>query len=145
MTEEFRKTPPAPLAPIPFHIPQPFETQLDNGLRVIIFENKRLPIVNFRLAFLSGGINDPQDLKGLNSAMASLLTQGTENFSSKELAEEVENLGASLHASSSSDNTTISASSFTIYRNEVLKLIAEILFKPSLPESELNHDKQDTS
>ncbi|HRH45731.1 MAG TPA: pitrilysin family protein, partial [Pyrinomonadaceae bacterium] len=117
---------------------------LDNGLRVIIFENKRLPIVNFRLAFLSGGINDPKDLKGLNSAMASLLTQGTENFSSKELAEEVENLGASLHASSSSDNTTISASSLTIYRNEILKLMAEILFKPTFPESELNLYKQNT-
>lgn len=144
MTEEFRKTPPAPLAPKPFNIPQPFETELANGLRVIIFENKRLPIVNFRLCFRFGEINSPQNLRGLASAVANLLTQGTAKRTSKELAEEVENLGASLHASSSSDNTTISASALTMYRSEILNLLAEILFEPSFPESELNLYKENT-
>lgn len=144
MTEEFRKTPPAPLAPIPFQIAQPFETELSNGLKVVIFENKRLPIINFRLCFRFGEINSPKDSRGLASAVANLLTQGTENYSSKELAEEIENLGASLHASSSSDNTTISASALTMYRSEILRLMAEILFKPTFPESELNLYKQNT-
>lgn len=144
MTEEFRKTPPAPLAPIPFQIAQPFETTLPNGLRVIIFENKRLPIINFRLAFRSGEINNPPNSKGLTSAMASLLTQGTANYSSKELAEEVEKLGASLHASSSSDNTIASASALTIYRSEILKLLAEIVLRPVFPESEINLYKKNT-
>lgn len=131
MTEEFRKTPPAPLEPIPFQIPQPFETELANGLKVVIFENKRLPIINFRLCFRFGEINSPKDSRGLASAVSNLLTQGTENYSSKELAEEVENFGASLHASSSSDNTTISASALTIYRSEILNLMTEILFRPT--------------
>lgn len=144
MTEEFRKTPPAPLAPIPFHIPQPFETELANGLKVVIFENKRLPIVNFRLAFRYGEINSPANSRGLSSAVASLLMQGTKNYTSKELAEEVENLGASLHASSSSDNTTISASALAMYRAEILHLIAEILFQPTFPEDELKLYKENT-
>ena len=66
MIEEFRKTPPAPLAPVPFQIPQPFETELANGLKIIIFENKRLPIINFRLAFRFGEINSPEDSRGLS-------------------------------------------------------------------------------
>lgn len=144
MTEEFRKTPPTPLAPIPFQIAQPFETELANGLKVIIFENRRLPIINFRLAFRSGDINNPPDSRGLNSAMASLLTQGTANYSSKELAEEVENLGASLHASSSSDNTIVSASALTMYRSEILRLLAEILLQPTFPENELSLYKQNS-
>ncbi|MBX7169798.1 MAG: insulinase family protein [Pyrinomonadaceae bacterium] len=144
MTEQFRKTPPASLAPIPFHIPQPFETELENGLKIIIFENKRLPIINLRLAFRFGEINSPKEWRGLASAVSSLLTQGTENYSSKELAEEVEKLGASLHASSSSDNSTISASALTLYRSEILRLMTEILFKPTFPENELNLYKQNT-
>ncbi|MEK7723349.1 MAG: pitrilysin family protein, partial [Acidobacteriota bacterium] len=144
MTEEFRKTPPSPLAPIPFQIPQPIETQLDNGLRIIIFENKRLPIINFRLCFRYGEINSPNGSRGLASAVANLLTQGTANYSSKELAEEVENLGASLHASSSSDNTTISASALVMYRGEMMRLIAEILFTPTFPEDELKLYKENT-
>jgi zinc protease len=144
MIEEFRKTPPAPLAPIPFQIPQPFETELANGLKVIIFENKRLPIINFRLCFRFGEINSPKDSRGLASAVSNLLTQGTKNYSSRELAEEVEKLGASLHASSSSDNTTISASALTMYRSEILGLMAEILFQPTFPENELSLYKQNT-
>ena len=51
MNEDFRKTPPAPLAP------KPFETVLPNGLRVVVFEDKRLPLVSYRLAFKTGEIN----------------------------------------------------------------------------------------
>jgi predicted Zn-dependent peptidase len=142
MTEEFRKTPPAPLAPIPFHIPQPFETELENGLKIIIFENKRLPIINLRLAFRFGEINAPK--QGLASALSSLLMQGTKNYTSKELAEEIEKLGASLHASSSSDNSTISASALAMYRSEILKLMSEVLFQPTFPEDELKLYKENT-
>jgi zinc protease len=144
MTEEFRKTPPGSLAPIPFHIPQPFETELANGLKVIIFENRRLPIINIRLAFRSGEAHSPRELRGLASAAASLLTQGTQNYSSRELAEEVEKLGASLHASSSSDNTTVSASALTMYRSEILDLMAEVVLRPVFPENEINLYKQNT-
>ena len=144
MTEAFRKTAPAPLAPKPFNISQPFETVLDNGLKVIIFEDRRFPIVSFRLAFRTGDINDPTDSKGLSTALASMLTQGTNNRTSKEIAEETERLGASLHASCSSDNTIISASTLTMYSSEILKLLAEILLTPSFPEKELSLYKENT-
>lgn len=144
MTEEFRKSAPAPLAPKPFNIPQPFETTLANGLRVIIFEEKRLPIVSFRLAFRSGDINDPQGSDGLSSAMATLLTQGTITRSSKEIAEEIERLGASLSTGASSDNTTIAASALSIYKTEILKLMVDVLLHPSFPENELKLYKENT-
>src|SRR4051794_14119110 len=104
MIEEFRKSAPGPLAPKPFNIPQPFETTLTNGLRVIVFEDSRFPIVSFRLAFRTGDVNDPADGRGLSSAVAALLTQGSVRHTSREIAEEVERLGASLHASCSFDN-----------------------------------------
>ncbi len=144
MSEEFRKSPPVPLAPKPFDIAKPFETELANGLKVVIFENRRLPIVNFRLAFRFGDINSPENARGLATAVSSLMTQGTAKYSSRQLAEETENLGASLHASSSSDNTTIAASALTMYRGEILKLLAEVLFEPTFPESELNLYKENT-
>ena len=47
---------PSPLAPVEFDIPRPFTTMLDNGLNVVLFEDKRLPLVSYRLAFHSGDI-----------------------------------------------------------------------------------------
>lgn len=138
------QSPPAPLAPIAFDIPQPFRTKLPNGLEVILFAEKRLPLVSFRLAFQSGDINDPQGKTGLTSAIASMLTEGTESYSSKQLAEKIERLGANLSAHSSDDFTIISASSLSLYALEVMDLMAEAILRPTFPESELDLYRRNT-
>ncbi len=144
MIEDFRKTAPVPLAPVPFDISQPFETELSNNLKVVIFEDSRFPIVSFRLAFPSGNINDPIDSKGLTSALTSMLSEGTKSYTSRRLAEEIERLGAHISANSSQDNTIIAASALSLYTSDILKLMAEIVLFPTFPESELNLYKQNT-
>ena len=138
MNQEFRKQPPEPLAPIPFEILRPFETTLSNGLRVVIFENERLPLVSYRLAFFSGDIDEAENAHGLMSAMALLLTEGTESYSSQQLAEKVERLGAGLSAHSSFDFTTISASSLSFYTSAIFEMLSEIILKPTFPENEID-------
>ncbi|CAN5505737.1 hypothetical protein BH10ACI1_BH10ACI1_04250 [soil metagenome] len=142
--EEFRKTAPAPLAPVPFNIPQPFETVLENGLKIVIFEDRRFPLVSFRLAFSVGNSKDSSDEVGLTSAMVSMLNEGTLNHTSKELAEKIERLGAHLSANSGSDNIIVSGSTLTFYSEEILALMAELINTPTFPESELNLYKQNT-
>ncbi len=144
MTQAIRKTAPGPLEPVPFNIPPAFRTTLANGLRVVIFDDERLPLVSYRLAFLSGDANDPADNVGLTSAMTSMLTEGTESYSSRELAEKIERLGAGLHASSSDDFTIVSGSALTIYASDILQMMAEIVFKPAFPESELDLYRRNT-
>lgn len=135
---DFRKTAPAALAPIPFNIPTPFETELENGLKVVIIEDKRFPLVSLRLAFLNGDANEPADSVGLNSAIASILSEGTENYSSLQFAEEIERLGASINASSSDDFTVIGASALSLYTSDILRLISEMVLRPVFPENEID-------
>ena len=63
--EVFRREPPRPLAHRQLSLPDPFETTLPNGLRVIVVEQPRLPLVNFRLALPTGDAHDPPDVPGL--------------------------------------------------------------------------------
>jgi zinc protease len=144
MTPEMRKNVPEPLAPVAFDIPEPFQTTLDNGLRVVIFENDRLPLVSFRLAFNSGEIDDPIDAPGLTSALASMLTEGTENHSSLQLAEKVERLGSSISANASDDFTLVAASSLSLYSSEILRLMSEVVLRPAFPENELDLYRRNT-
>ena len=137
MKEDFRKIAPSPLAPQPFDIPQPFETVLANGLKIVIFENNQLPLVSYRLAFRSGDINDPKDAIGLTSAMTSLLNEGTTTRSSKQIAEETERLGAKISAGSSADYSTVSASTLSLYKSDVVQLLADITLNPTFPEDEI--------
>ncbi len=144
MTPELRKTAPAPLTPVSFDIPQPIRTTLGNGLRVVIFQDERLPLVSYRLAFFSGDINDPEGATGLTSAMTSMLTEGTAELSSLQLAEKVERLGASISAGSSDDFTTVAASSLSLYAKEILHLMADVVLRPTFPESELDLYRRNT-
>jgi zinc protease len=144
MNEDFRKTAPAPLAPKQFDIPKPFETVLPNGLKVVVFEDKRLPLVSYRLAFKTGEINDPNGSTGLTSALTTMLNEGTKTRSSKQLAEEIERLGASVSASASEDNTIIAASALSLYSSDVFRLMADMVLNPSFPENELALYKKNT-
>lgn len=144
MTQAIRKTAPEALAPIPFNIPNAFHTTLSNGLKVVIFEDKRFPLVSSRLAFFSGDANDPKGSTGLTSAATAMLTEGTENYSSKELAEKIERLGASISASSSEDFTIIAASALSVYQSDIFDLISEIIYRPTFPEDELDLYRRNT-
>jgi zinc protease len=130
--------PPAPLPPVPFNIAEPRRDTLENGLRVVMLRDTRVPLVSYRLAFFRGDAHDPKGATGLTSATAAMLTEGTEKYSSRELAEKIERLGASLNSSASNDFTVISGSSLSIYADEVMDLIAEVIFKPGFPENEID-------
>src|SRR5207237_7714002 len=125
-TEIFRREMPPPLEPRPLNIPETFETTLENGLGVVLIEDQRLPLISFRLAFRSGDANDPANLHGLSDMMSHLLTEGTGTRTSREIAENVERLGATLTIGSSYDFTTVAASALSIYADEILDLIADV-------------------
>lgn len=144
MDHEFRRSSPEPLAPVAFDIARPVQATLDNGLRVIIFEDPRLPLVSFRLAFQSGDVHDPDGHTGITSAMASMLSEGTESYSSRQLAEKVERLGASISSSASDDFTIIAASALSLYSTDVLQLLEEMILKPTFPENELDLYRRNT-
>jgi predicted Zn-dependent peptidase len=76
--------------------------------------------------------------------MASMLNEGTVNYSSLELAEKIERLGAHLSASSSEDFVIVAASSLSIYSSEILQLVGEIVFRATFPEAELDLYRRNT-
>lgn len=144
MTPALRKSPPQPLATVSFDIARPSETRLENGLRVIVFENERIPLVSFRLAFLSGDIHDPADTAGLTSAVAAMISEGTVEYTSRQLAEKIERLGANISSSASDDFTIVAASSLSLYSSEILSLLAEVVLRPTFPEEELDLYRRNT-
>jgi zinc protease len=135
--ESFRAQAPQPLPPRPLNIPEFVETKLANGLQIVIVEDRRLPLVSFRLAFRAGDANDPPALPGLTDMMTALLNEGTASRSSLQIAEQVERLGATLSAGANSDHTTIAASALSVYDAQILELMADIALNPSFPENEI--------
>src|SRR6267378_6141477 len=137
-------TPPEPLPTRPIKLPTGYETTFANGLGVVIVEDQRLPLVSYRLALRTGDAHNPPGFPGLMDMLTGLLTEGTESRTSREIADEVARLGATLQAGASSDYTTVAASSLATFSDEILELIADVALRPVFPSNEVELAKQNT-
>ena len=132
-----RTKPPETGALPPFKLPFVIETTLPNGLRVVLVEDSRFPLVTLRLAFEAGAKFDPADLPGLSEAVGSLLTDGTRARTSRQIAEELADLGGAMRASSGPDGLTISANALAENLPKLFDLLADVTLNASFPEDEV--------
>src|ERR1700730_1191813 len=137
-------TSPEPLPTRPIKLPTAYETTLANGLGVVIVEDQRLPLISYRLAFRTGDAHSPRELPGLMDMLTGLLPEGSEAGTSREIADEVARLGATLQAGASSDYTTVAASSLATFSDEILELMADVALRPVFPPNEVELAKQNT-
>ncbi|MFB3777692.1 MAG: M16 family metallopeptidase [Bryobacteraceae bacterium] len=132
-----RTKPPETAALPPFKLPSIFETALPNGLRVVLVEDRRFPLVTLRLAFEAGTKFDPKDLPGLSEAVSSLLTEGTKTRTSRQIAEELAEIGGALRAASGPDGVTLQGSALAENLAKLLDLAADVSLNASFPEEEV--------
>ncbi len=142
--ENFRSQAPAPLPPRPISIPTRHETTLANGLTLVVVEDTRLPLVSYRLAFRVGAAFDPPEIPGLIDLLAGLMPEGTASRTSREIADEIARMGASISAGANSDYTIVAASALSQFNDPVMDLLAEVALEPSFPENEVALAKQNT-
>lgn len=128
-------------------LPKAKETTLKNGLRVIVLEGyDQIPTFSMQMVILSGGLSDPVDNRGLANFTASLLREGTKTRTSREIAEQIESLGASLNADSdlSSFTTTVTASGLVQNFDKALDIFADVIRNPVFPKEEVEKYKTRT-
>ncbi len=127
-------------------LPRAQEATLKNGLRVVLLEAHKVPTFNMQLVVLSGGLSDKPDYRGLSTFTASLLREGTSKRSSKEIAEQVDALGATLNANSglSSMTSNVITSGLVENLDQTLDLFADVIRNPTFPQAEVGKYKTRT-
>ena len=127
-------------------LPRAQEATLKNGLQVLLLESHKIPTFNMQLVVLSGGLSDKPDYRGLSSFTAALLREGTSKRSSKDIAEQVDALGATLTANSglSSITSTVTTSGLIENLDQTLDLFADVIRNPTFPQAEVDKYKTRT-
>jgi zinc protease len=120
----------------PYQLPPIEEFRLDNGMRVILLQQRTMPLVTARAIVDAGASYEPDEKNGLAVLTGSLLAEGTSTLTGPQLAERMEQLGAQFQtgASLSLAFATVTAVKSTF--PEALRLAASALTEPSFPESE---------
>ena len=126
-----------------FSPPVPQRGTLDNGMEVIVANKPGLPLAAFTLLARSGATSDPDNLPGLSSFAAAMLTEGTASRSSQEIAEAFEHIGSRLTGEARKEITLLAAETLTRHWPHALSLAADVARNASFPEHELERIRRE--
>jgi len=122
----------------PLPIPQIEKKTLANGLQVWVVPRDGLPRVDYVLAMRGAGYAaDTPDAPGFAGLFAGLLSEGTAQRDSREIAETAQGLGGGVGAAASNDGVTVFANALTSHAAPMLELLADIARQPAFPEKEV--------
>lgn len=144
---------PAPPGARPIPLPKPTpalkratrvtRTVLDNGMVVIVSENKSNPTVALHGNMATAGSGrDPADRPGLAGMTAGMLSRGTERRSSLEIARELETVGASTSFSTDDDALNFGGGALSKDLDRLLDVFSDELRHPTFPAAELDKLRQ---
>lgn len=127
---------PGPTPEINIGDPQIFTAE--NGIKVLVVENNKLPRVSVSLRI----DNSPKyygDKVGVASLLGSLMGKGTKNIPMDEFFDEVDFMGAGLDVGSSGG----SANSLTRYFPRVFEMFADAVINPNFTEEEFVKERDE--
>ena len=135
--DDFRKKAPAPGPAPEIQFGAYEEFTLDNGLKVVVVENHKLPQIAFNLL-----VDVPPSEEGAYAGAAELagemLGRGTENRTKAEIDLAVDYIGADLTTSEDG----LYGACLVRHKDKLLEVMADVLMNPSFPEEEFEKLKK---
>ncbi|GAB7551002.1 pitrilysin family protein [Novosphingobium sp. 11B] len=118
-------------------VPAISRARLSNGIEVVYANQPATPFTRVVLSLDAGASADPANAVGTQQLMLAMLTQGTAQRSARAIAEQQENLGASIQTGASLDRTTLVLSTPSVNAAAALDLFADVALSPAFPAADL--------
>ena len=135
---QFPTTPPRLGTAPAVNPPEPTVRRLANGLTVMYVRQAELPAVTASLVIRgAGSTDDPAQTPGLASFTASLLDEGAGGKGALQLAESLEQLGASLFTGAGWDAANVNL--YVLKQNlpAALRLMGDVVMRPDFPAADV--------
>ncbi|HSO76250.1 MAG TPA: insulinase family protein, partial [Blastocatellia bacterium] len=141
-TESWRKQSPPASPARPFKLPATREVKLDNGLIILLVEDRRAPLVTIHAGIpLAGpriaGKATIANHVALAESTAQLMTEGAGGRTSSDMAREVESLGGRITSSANEDYAEVSAVVVSENAHRMIDLFADVMLRPAFPQREV--------
>jgi len=116
--------------------------ELSNGLRLLVREDRRLPLVAMGAVFRGGLLAETTQDNGITRLMAKLLLKGTKTRTAEQIANQIEAVGGSI--SSDAGNNTFNVS-LGVTKPDVklgVELLSDVLLNATMPEKAIAREKE---
>lgn len=116
--------------------------ELSSGLRLLVREDPRLPMVCASVCFKGGLLSEKPENSGISRLYSRVLPKGTATRSAEAIAEEIESLGGGIGAEAGNNSFCISVKMMQPDLAAGLDLLADVTLHPTFPEKAVAREKE---
>lgn len=115
--------------------------QLDNGVKVMLIENKALPMIGINTAVKVGSVYENYATSGMSHMLEHLLFNGTEKFTQRELYDATDLIGGYNNANTSEFYTNFMMVTPAENIEKGIEIQSQMLFHSTLPKENFEKEK----
>lgn len=139
-----KQTPPEGTPPKPFTVPANETYTLPNGMKVTLVPYGIIPKAAISVAVDAGNVNEGKNRVGVADLTGELFKEGTVMLTAQELAQETGAMGSTLNVVVGADQSKLELDVLQEFAPQAVRLLADVVEHPRLPESELARLKNDS-
>jgi zinc protease len=116
--------------------------ELSNGLRLLVREDARLPLVAMGAVFRSGLLAETPQTNGITRLMAKVLLKGTKTRTAEQIANQIEAVGGSISSEAGNNSFAVS---LDVTKPDVklgVELLSDVLLNATMPEEAIAREKE---
>lgn len=132
----------AKLATTTLKTSKPKKVLLSNGIRCILKEDHKLPILSISLMALGGLRVENPKINGVYSLLSQMITKGTKKKSALEVAQAIESMAGTLEGFSGRNSYGLRMEFLSEYFEKGVDLFSEVLLEPTWDKKELEKEKK---
>lgn len=138
-----KQLPPQGGAPKPFSLPRKEVFKLGNGMMVTLVPYGSIPKVAVTAIVRTGNLNEAADKVWLADLTGDMMREGTQTRTAEAVDAEAARMGGSLNIGVGLDTSSVGLDVLSEYAPDAVRLVADVLTHPRLPEPELARLKND--
>src|SRR6266700_3398635 len=116
--------------------------ELSNGLRILVREDARLPLVAMGAVFRSGLLAETAQTNGITRLMAKVLLKGTKTRTAEQIANQIEAVGGSIASDAGNNSFSVSLDVMKPDLKLGVELLSDVLLNATMPEKAIAREKE---
>ncbi len=115
---------------------------LSNGVRLLVREDPRLPLVDIVATFKAGLLAETPETNGLTRLYAQTILKGTESRTGEQIADAIEEAGGSIRSDAGNNSFSVSVDVMKPDLKLGLELLSDVILHPAFPEKAVAREKE---
>ncbi len=116
--------------------------ELSNGLRLLVREDPRLPLVSMAAVFRGGLLSETRETNGITRLMAKALLKGTKTRTAEQIADTIEAVGGSIGSDAGNNSFSVAVDVTQPDLQLGIEILSDVLLNATMPEAAVERERE---